>query len=195
MSAEGPVKYRRPPFSFCPWCGSGLPRRDPHRQACSSCGFVFYQNSSPCVAAFPLDASGRVLMGRRGIEPYRGAWNTIGGFLGYEEEPYAGLRREVREELGVDCEILDFVTMAEDRYGEEGPALLNAYFTVRLLSDDVRPQDDIVELRWFSLEELPDDIAFKSDRAALRILAGKLEALSGIGENRCPKKPGTHPDS
>ena len=122
------------------------------------------------MGALPLDGRGRVLLARRGIEPFRGGWNTIGGFLGYQEEPLDGLKREVREETGVDCEILECITMIADQYGDGGTALMCSHFTVRLLSDDFKPQDDVSELVWFSLDSLPDNIPFASDRRALAAL-------------------------
>lgn len=175
-------KYRRPPYPYCPWCAHSLPRENPLRQECSSCGFVLYHNSSPCVGALPRDELGRVLLGRRRIEPYRGDWNAVGGFLQYGEDPYEGLKREVKEELGVACEVDEFITMAADTYGTDGPALMNAYFTVLLDSDAIRPQDDVAELRWFPLDSLPENIAFESDRKALRILSQRTKKPAGRGE-------------
>jgi ADP-ribose pyrophosphatase YjhB (NUDIX family) len=146
------------------------------RQQCRACGRIWYHNSAPCVGGLPLDPEGRVLLGKRGIEPFYGSWNVIGGFLQYGEDPFAGLRREVKEELGVGCDIVDFVTMAPDIYGPSGQALLNIYFTVRLHSMEIAPQDDVIEARWFSLERLPEDIAFQSDRKALEICKMHLRA-------------------
>jgi ADP-ribose pyrophosphatase YjhB (NUDIX family) len=125
------------------------------------------------MGALPIDDQGRVLLARRGIEPFYGQWNTIGGFLGYEEEPLNGLRREVLEETGVACEVLDYITMTADRYGDEGAALMCSFFTVRLLPGDLTPQDDVSELAWFSLDSLPADIAFACDRRALAVLGEK----------------------
>ena len=50
-----------------------------------------------------------------------------------------------------------------------------SHFTVRLLSDNFKPQDDVSELKWFSLDSLPDNIAFASDRRALTALIEKLK--------------------
>jgi len=126
------------------------------------------------MGAIPIDDQGRVLLARRGIEPFFGAWNTIGGFLDYQEEPLEGLKREVREETGVECEIIEFITMIADQYGDAGGALMCSHFTVRLLSQDFRPQDDVSELKWFSLDSLPEEIPFSSDRRALAALAENL---------------------
>jgi len=126
------------------------------------------------MGALPVNVSGQVLLARRAVDPFREDWNTIGGFLCYGEDPYAGLRREVLEETGVDCIIKDFVTIASGTYGPAGIALLNTYFTVTLLSDKVSPRDDVSELRWFSLDSLPENIPFASDRAALAVLRRTL---------------------
>jgi len=130
------------------------------------------------MGAVPLDDCGNVLLAQRGIEPFYGQWNTIGGFLNYQEDPLEGLIREVREETGVGCTILDFITMTADVYGEGGQALLNTYFTVRLHDGELRPQDDVMALQWFSLDNLPGDLPFASDRKALAVLKAKLQTRS-----------------
>jgi len=126
------------------------------------------------MGAIPVDAAGRVLLAKRGIEPFYGDWNTIGGFLEYNEDPLEGLKREVSEETGVECIIKDFITISSDVYGSGGIALLNTYYTVQLLSDDVHPCDDVSKLKWFTLDELPENIAFESDRRALAAVKEKL---------------------
>lgn len=159
--------YHSPPHRFCPWCGHPLPRIDPYRQECSDCGFILYHSSSPCMGAVPLDPDNRVLLARRGIEPFKGDWNTIGGFLNYNEDPIEGLKREVLEETGVNCSIGEFISISSEVYGPGGKALLCVYFTVTLAASQFSPQDDVSELTWFSLDNLPDNIAFKSDLNAL----------------------------
>jgi ADP-ribose pyrophosphatase YjhB (NUDIX family) len=168
-------KQHLPPYRFCPVCAAALDNADPHRQTCTRCDFIFYHSSSPCMGAIPLDGN-RVLLARRGIEPYRGAWNVVGGFLNYGEEPLAGLLREVQEETGCACRVLDFITQNADTYGEPGAALLNSYYTVQLLSGNLTPQDDVSELCWFDLDSLPEDIPFASDRRALEV----LRRMSGV---------------
>jgi len=119
------------------------------------------------MGALPIDDSGRVLLARRAIEPFYGDWNAVGGFLEYNEDPVEGLKREVREETGSDCIVGDFITANAETYGPAGPALINTYFTVRIVSRELQPQDDVSELKWFGLADLPENIAFTSDRMAI----------------------------
>ena len=68
-----------------------------------------------------------------------------------------GLRRELREEAGLDVEPGDFLGVFVDSYGE-GPSsrsLLNLVWRARIVAGDPAPADDVAELRWFSLSELP----------------------------------------
>ncbi len=146
-----------PPYIYCPVCGGALDTPHPHRQLCQQCDFIFYHSSSPCMGAIPVEGN-RVLLARRGIEPYFGTWNTVGGFLDYGEEPLEGLMREVLEETGCRCRVLDSIIQTADFYGEGGAALLNSYYTVELLDTNLKPQDDVSELCWFELDCLPADI-------------------------------------
>ena len=163
-----------PPYPYCPWCKEPLNSTNPYQQECPACDFILYHTSSPCMGAIPIDKEGRVLLAKRGIEPFYGDWNTIGGFLEYNEDPLEGLTREVKEETGVGCIIKDFICMNSEIYGPDGIALLNTYYTVQLLSEDVHPLDDVSELKWFSIDELPKNIAFGSDRRALGDLKKKI---------------------
>jgi ADP-ribose pyrophosphatase YjhB (NUDIX family) len=163
------LKQYLPPYTFCPVCGGALDKTHSFQQPCQQCDFIFYHSSSPCMGAIPIEGS-RVLLARRGIEPYSGTWNSVGGFLDYGEEPLEGLMREVQEETGCSCRVLDFIIQTADTYGEGGAALLNSYYTVELLSGTLTPMDDVSELCWFDLAYLPADIPFVSDRRALAVL-------------------------
>jgi len=116
-----------------------------------------------------LDDEGRVLLGRRGIEPFLGLWDTPGGFVEVGESLEECVRRELREEAGVEVEVGRLIASLPDTYGPTGDATLNAFFECRLLSGDPQPDDDVAELRWFAPDALPaaEELAFACVRAAL----------------------------
>jgi 8-oxo-dGTP diphosphatase len=124
------------------------------------------------VSALLLDDDGRVLLARRAFEPARGKWDLPGGFLEEGEEPLAALRRELREEAGIEIEPLELAGVWPDRYGdaEDAPSTLNLYWTARIVSGEPVPADDVAELRWYSLDDLPgdDELAFRNVAKALR---------------------------
>ena len=157
-------------WRFCPRCRAELTHVD-SRVECSACGFVRYANPLPAVAALVVDDEGRLLLGRRAFEPDAGMWDTIGGFLDEEEDAVDALRREVREETGLELEVLDFLGYWLEPY--DGRIVLCFTWTARVRGDG-RAADDLVELRWFEPAELPPpaELAFTHYPAVLAAAVG-----------------------
>lgn len=73
-----------------------LPRMLPAEQATGDPTPVVF-----CVGAMVHDASGRLLLVRRGRDPHRGRWSLPGGRVEPGESPEHAVEREVREETGL----------------------------------------------------------------------------------------------
>jgi 8-oxo-dGTP diphosphatase len=108
------------------------------------------------------DDSGRVLLGRRAADPAAGHWDLPGGFLEEGEHPLDGLRRELREETGLEIEPTEFFGIWMEPY--EGRWVLCLTWLARPVGGVERAGDDLVELRWFAPDELPEpgELAFAS---------------------------------
>ena len=115
-----------------------------------------------------------MLLARRAGEPEKGKWDLPGGFVEEGEHPLDALRRELREEAGLEVEPLEFHGVWMDRYGDadDAPATLNLYWTARVVSGEPEPNDDVAELRWFPIDELPpaSELAFQNVAQALASL-------------------------
>lgn len=144
----------------CPRCAATL-RNDGARVECEACGFVEYANSAPAVQALVVDA-GRVLLTRRAFDPGAGKWDLPGGFLDEGEHPLDGLRRELREETGLEVELGAFLGAWLDPY--EHRTVLGLTWLAIPVSGTPRPADDVAALDWFGPDELPrdDEFAFGS---------------------------------
>lgn len=138
-------------WRFCPICGEAIEKVE-DRAECRACGFVGYANAVPAVEAVCFDASGRVLLGRRAFEPAKGLWDLPGGFLHEQEHPLDGLRRELREETGLEIEPEIFLGHWLEPYA--GRIVLSMAWTASA-DGDAHAADDVVELCWFDLDELP----------------------------------------
>jgi 8-oxo-dGTP diphosphatase len=121
-----------------------------------------------------------VLLARRRAEPFRGRWDIPGGFLEEGEQPLDGLRRELREETGLEIEPQEFLGVWMDRYGGDSTAeaTLNLYWTARVVAGEPQPADDVDALAWFSPAELPgpDDLAFENVPLVLSAWARQQDA-------------------
>lgn len=158
-------------WRFCPRCAAGV---DPEagRVECSSCGFVTYANPAPTACALCVDERGRLLLARRAHPPYEGRWDTPGGFVEEGEHPLDALRRELREETGLEVEPGRFLGVWMDQYSEDetGPWTLNLYWLASVAGGEARAADDVSELRWFERDALPaaDEVAFRNVVDVLR---------------------------
>jgi ADP-ribose pyrophosphatase YjhB (NUDIX family) len=157
-------------WRFCPICGEAI-EKHADRVECRACGYVGYANAVPGAEAVCFDGSGRVLLGRRANDPGAGLWDLPGGFLHEDERPVDGLRREVREETGLELERLDFLGHWLEPY--DGRIVLCLAWAAHA-SGAARAADDLVEVRWFEPDELPrpDELAFAHYPEVLRAAVG-----------------------
>ncbi len=154
-------------YKYCPRCKSDLTNTS-EAFRCRRCGMVIYKNSAPTASVLIL-RDRRLLLARRNAEPHKGEYDVVGGFLKYGEDPLAGALRETLEETGLEVHILGFLGVYMDRYGRNGKHTLNFYYVGSIKSGRIRPQDDVAELIWFPLDELPDT-AFRSQQQVFRDL-------------------------
>jgi len=151
-------------WTFCPRCRNPL-AGDGARLTCPECDFVVYASSKPTAGALCVD-NGRVLLARRAVAPFQGFWDIPGGFLEEGEDPLDGVRRELKEETGLEIDPERFLGIWMDRYGGDSTAeaTLNLYWTARVVGGEASPADDVSELRWFDRDELPaaDELAFEN---------------------------------
>lgn len=163
-------------FRFCPHCGGALKLQTHHETrelTCQSCGFIFWFNAKPTVSCFLLNEQNEILLTRRAITPHKGWWDVPGGFLELTEEPAVGVKREIREELGI--RLINIKPLGKSFLGVYRSLpiqiSLNIYYVSRIPKNKkLKPQDDVAEAAWFSLKKLPSRIAFENNRKALRYL-------------------------
>ena len=102
-------------WRFCPRCGGDLASVEDHL-VCPDCGEELWANAIPGVQGI-LERDGRVLLARRGREPRRDFWDLPGGFLYETEGAEDGLRREFREETGLEIEPVRLLRIDIEPYG------------------------------------------------------------------------------
>src|SRR5262245_15949621 len=157
-------------WHICPRCGHELEPRELGHLACPSCGSEYYANSAPAVQGL-LVRDGRVLLAKRAIEPRLGYWDLPGGFLEEGEEPLDGLRREFREETGLEVEPVEWVGVVVDPYN---PSFVLGLTWIVGADGEPQPDDDVAELAWFGPDELPPEMAFPSQDRVLRAWAERF---------------------
>ncbi|MFE1439363.1 (deoxy)nucleoside triphosphate pyrophosphohydrolase [Streptomyces sp. NPDC058739] len=125
------------------------------------------------VVGAALVDDGRLLAARRSAPPeLAGRWELPGGKVELGETPEAALERELREELGVDTDVLARVP---GEWPLREPYVLQVW-TARLRpgSGEPKPLQDHDELRWLGPDELWDVDWLDQDVPAVRQVAEVL---------------------
>jgi ADP-ribose pyrophosphatase YjhB (NUDIX family) len=152
-------------YHFCFACGSPTEQRTVEgtsRPVCTGCGLVVYLDPKLAVAVL-IARNGRILLGRRGPgtrEP--GKWSFPAGFVERGERVEWAAVREAREETGLDVVVGDLVGL----YSSDGETVVLAVYEATFAAGEPRAGDDLVEVAWFALSELPE-LAFPRDRRIL----------------------------
>jgi len=112
--------------------------------------------TTDCVIFTYEDWQLKVLLVRRGGEPYKGEWAFPGGFLRNDESAEQGALRELFEEtsLAPSSPIVEFGVFSDpDRDPRERVITIAWYALVK--PSEVTGGDDAEEAAWFPVDELP----------------------------------------
>lgn len=120
-------------------------------------------------AALVTNDKGEILLVK---SPWRG-WEYPGGLMEHGETFRDCLKREVREEAGVEIEILGFVGICKNIERD----IVNIDFIARYVSGQLTPSEESTEVIWTTPEEAFDLISFPLTKRRLQnMLAAREEA-------------------
>ncbi len=155
---------------YCPYCGESVVQRHMEgkiRDFCMECSHVFYENPLPVACSIVVNDAREVLLVKRGKDPYKGMWCLPIGFAEADEEVKDAALRELREEAGIDGEVMRLIDVdTVDNYYYGSLAIVT--YEVRSIGGTPSPGDDAEETRFFPVLALPP-LAWSSNEKAMRI--------------------------
>jgi nucleoside triphosphatase len=108
----------------------------------------------PAVAALIVAPDNRVLLVR--TSKWSGYWGVPGGKIDYGEEMLTALKREMREETGLEIEAIEFAFVSQiinDSLFYKAAHFISFEYIARSQSLAVVPNEEIVEWQWLPLAE------------------------------------------
>lgn len=159
-------------FSFCPMCGSKhFEINNEKSKRCENCGFVFYANPSSATAAFIVNDKNELLVVKRGKEPAKGTLDLPGGFVDMDETAEEGMRREIKEETGLEVREMEYLFSIPNLYRYSGIDIhtLDMFFLCKVGSGEtINASDDAADCFWVPFGEIhSEQFGLRSIRQAL----------------------------
>lgn len=164
-------------FRYCPHCGKNeIYVVELKKFQCKACGFVYFHNTASAVAGI-LWKDEKILLVKRARKPSQGLLDFPGGFVDFEETLEQALIREIKEELNLDIETLEYFASAPNTYCYEGVIYYtsDAFFTCKIKDwNTLRSNSEITKIVWLKPESIPmKKLAFESSRAIINQLRNK----------------------
>ncbi len=114
------------------------------------------------VGAVLVDEQGKLFLARRGplAKNERGLWEFPGGAVEYGETLAEALRREMREEYGIEVAVGELLDVVDHILPEEGQHWVSPTYLCAVLSGEpqILEPSKCGEIGWFAPDEVPDDL-------------------------------------
>ncbi len=155
--------------NFCQRCGTKLElKKDDEgklRAICPECGWTFYRNPVPVVAAIIINDKDEVVMIKRGLPPAAGEWALPSGYMEIYQTPETAVVDEMLEETGLIGEVDHFVgyVMGDNPFYHK---VLSLCFCMRITGGELRAGDDAIDARFVPLSDLIP-VAFSTQKEFL----------------------------
>jgi len=133
------------------------------------CELCKFENPKSTVTAIIIEDN-KFLVLKRNENPFKGEWDFPGGYLQKDESPQDALKREIKEELGVDCTptFLGFFTGTASYHDYQYP-IINIAFYANIIGKIELDKKENSEFSWVPISEL-DTIAFDSNKKILKYI-------------------------
>jgi NAD+ diphosphatase len=139
---------------------------------CTACGWEFYQNTAAAVAGI-FEYKDKILAVERNRDPGKGLFDFPGGFVDPFETAEDALRREIKEELHIDLDQLEYLCTSPNLYTFKGIEYSTCdIFYLAHLDTDITKLDksEIASIHWLEKSDLmPERFAFRSMQEAIKI--------------------------
>lgn len=134
---------------------------------CVSCKRKEYINPRSTNAIIVENEKGEILIAKRKYNPGKGLWDLLGGFVNPGETIEQSVKREFKEETGINLSEIEYFGSYSDNYfyQKELLPIVVICFVGKMKKGKLKAGDDVSELFFVSKEKINfKKIAFPSSR-------------------------------
>ncbi|OGV93812.1 hypothetical protein A3B57_03440 [Microgenomates group bacterium RIFCSPLOWO2_01_FULL_47_10] len=104
---------------------------------------------------------GKILLQKRNLDPEKGAWALVAGYLGWDETVESAMSRELKEEMGMTVtEMKLFRVYSDPKRDKDGRQNVAIVFVGEVTGEPVVDPHEGAEAKWFDIHDLPEWMAF-----------------------------------
>jgi len=163
-------------FKFCPYCGTPLEKRwddGRNRTYCPWCRRFHYRNPTVGVAVVVVEAN-RLLLVKR-VGSYEGMWCIPCGHVEWGEDYREAAQREMKEETGLEVAVGP-VFAAHSNFHDLQKQTVGIWIWGTRIGGELKAGSDASDVGFFSTDNLPEPMAFPTDRFVCEQLRFSLES-------------------
>ena len=111
--------------------------------------------------AMIFNSDGKILLIKRGFKSKneKGKWNIPGGSLEFGETREEAIKREIKEELDIEIEILDTLDTIDHIIPDEKQHWITTTFIAKTSGKPkIMEPEKISEIGWFALDKMPEPL-------------------------------------
>jgi len=157
-------------FQYCPRCKSEKVLYDGLKgYSCDDCGWLFFQNVATAVGVI-MEYKDKLLFVVRNKDPQKGKLDLPGGFLDPGESIEQAAKREIREEIGIAIDKLEYFGSYPSIYEYEGIPYntCDVILVTRISNLPTDFSEEVKEIKVLKPEEINlNKIAFESVGSAV----------------------------
>ena len=113
--------------------------------------------------ALIINENNETLLVKRGFNSKNqvGVWSKPGGAVEFEEKVEDAVIREIKEELGVDIELIKFLGFTNHIIKSENQHWTSFNYLAKIVKGEpqILEPDKIEEIKWFSFDDLPENLS------------------------------------
>lgn len=114
-----------------------------------------------------MNEKGQVLLQQRNKEPEKGYWSIPGGKLEWMETFEDAVKREVKEECGVDIKVEKLLGICDHIVKNENQHWVSPSFLCRITEGEPKIMEPTkhTDMQWFDLQALPENLTITTKHA------------------------------
>lgn len=165
-------------FIYCPICNSkNITYKDNRKWICKDCGFDLYNNVAAAVGIILTDKDKNILFEIRAKEPRKGFLAFPGGFVDPDESAEEAVKRECKEEIGVEPVNIKYICSFPNTYEYKNfiYKTCDLFFTAELAENaKIKTQEtEVTGTKWIKIKNSEDiqklPLAFESAKKTLEV--------------------------